>query len=799
MRHILSAILLAAPTTSVAGQLRIPDDAYVESGTGVVEMSAVAGGRYIAWLDGNGGSLRVADTASADVQSGSACSTGSPSALVGHSSGRIFVGCDSGTLEVFSIDANGLVSEGEVSIGVDEISALAVFNDTLYAFQQPDAGNATWATLSIDTTVPTVDQELAGTIQSIGAINRAAVGPTGIGLATANGVEAVPTGTGGLAGATLGTGFTDLIAAGNTGFFVVTDDGRLAQYTGTSSTGLAVTAVDGVADASAIGQIDGEVVIADEDDRELAFFDTTGLGYPDSRVDSLSAPAAADFGSVVDIVQGDLNVHAAGTSQGFVWFITDGPWVQVTGGDGEGGPTGTTFDVTFTSDSAGSASVRLNGSSDTSGTRLAGPVDVVAGEEVTLSFEIDSTYDEGANELRVVVTDADGDIGRDIAYVTKDDPPEQVVLRESQLSFGNEYLEVAFPALDAVDVDKYVVFFTTEEFSADAYNDTGCADLDYCGPEFSIEDGPSSPIEITEWDGSSINARIEPLSNGTRYYIAVRAYDEGGQEGPMSAIISGVPRYGVGPAELAGEEGGVQCSTAAGASLFGLLVGLGAAVTRRRRWAAAGGALLLTAAVVPGAAEAKDPDAKGERKGHVEFRYGLFDIEDPNIRDVLTHNRQDLLWLEVGPHIIQQVEVKAGLGFFQEYGNSVLRQGGTTNDNVGLTALPLSLNATLRGDFWNNQMLVPAVGAGIEMWPWKQEPYQGSGSLSGLKTGWHWNAGIQLLLDRLDPRSASKFRVRTGVDDTYLTLEYRDQTVGDENNGLYYSGRVFGFGLKFDF
>ena len=112
--------------------------------------------------------------------------------------------------------------------------------------------------------------------------------------------------------------------------------------------------------------------------------------------------------------------------------------------------------------------------------------------------------------------------------------------------------------------------------------------------------------------------------------------------------------------------------------------------------------------------------------------------------------------------------------------------------------MPLNVSVNLRGDFFKHQVLVPAVGASIEAWPWKQEPYGSQERFGGMKTGWSWNAGLQILLDRVDKKSASALRVRTGIDDTYLTLSYRDQTIGDASEGLVYSGQIIGLGLKLD-
>jgi MYXO-CTERM domain-containing protein len=467
------------------------------------------------------------------------------------------------------------------------------------------------------------------------------------------------------------------------------------------------------------------------------------------------------------------------------------------------GSRGTEFELTFESDTAGTGRVRLNGTTPTNGSDITDAVSVEPDSPVTLSFVMDGNFAEGANELRVVVTDSDGDVGQDILTVTKDDPPSRVTFvnisqynDDPRIARGNQSLRLVFRVLDEPDIEKYVVFFDEAEFSADDWD--GCDDQTYCGPKYSASGGPESPMVITEWSGSTHEVDLSPLQNGTQYWIAVRAYDEGGKEGAMSAILTGKPEAGLGPAELAEEQGGFQCSTTAASA--GLLGAFGAffAIGRRRRRRGIGAGLAM-ALMVGGAAEAKDPDAEDSRKGTFQFRYGIFQMEDTNITKVMGDSGNEVLWMEVGPHIIPQVEVTAGVGWFQEIGNPILATGGRSDDNVELTALPLNLSLNLRGDFWKNQPVVPAIGASIEMWNWKQEPYGGTSAISGSKTGWSWNAGLQILLDRVDPQSASKLRVRTGIDDTYLTLTYREQTIGENASGLIYSGSVFGFGLKLDY
>lgn len=798
------ALVCGAGATAHAGTLRIPDAGTDSLGSGIASMASVAEGRYVAIIETGSDSLYMFDTVSKEATSVAACGSSTITAVTGDTTERVYVGCANGTVSAWDFDANGAVQAGDaLELASGEISALTVHLGDLYAFAQEDTGNASWTTVDISGT-PSVLNDADNRIQSNGAVRRAVSGTTGIGITTSFGVERqAPLGS--LGNGTAG-GY-DAIVDAQAAFIVTGDDGNLYQYNADATSGLFVLSLSGInGNASALGVLDDRLVVGTSD-QELRYFDRSSAGIPTSAFRTLTPPAAGAFGDPVDIIEGE-GVSVAGTTQGYLWYVTEGPWVEVDDpAEAISGASGTEFELTFESDTNGTARVRLNGTTPSNGTDLTGGFDVEAGEPVTLPYTMDGDFAEGANELRVVVTDSDGDVGQDILTVTKDDPPGKVSFvsisefnDDPRVARGNQALRVVFRVLDEPDIEKYVVFFDDEAFSADDWD--GCEDRSYCGPKYRKSGGPRSPLVITEWSGSTHEVELSPLENGTQYWIAVRAYDEGGKEGAMSAVLTGVPEAGRGPAELAGEQGGFQCgTTAASAGLFGLFAGLAAVAGRRRRLGlrAGMGAGLAAALMVGGVADAKDPDAKDQRKGTFQFRYGIFQVEDPNITRVMGDSGNDVLWMEVGPYILPQVEVSAGLGWFQEIGNPILESGGRSDDNVELTALPLSLNVNLRGDFWKNQPIVPTVGASVEMWNWRQDPYNGTSTLTGTKTGWSWNAGLQFLLDRLDPSAASKLRVRSGIDDTYLTVTYRDQTIGENATGLYYSGSVIGIGLKLDF
>ena len=800
IRTLVMVGLVGAALPAAGGTLRIPEQGIADIGTAVKAMTSIAEGRYVVVVENGADSMYVIDTVSRDQDAVAPCASSSITAVAGDGTERIYVGCKNGSLTSWDVDPNGLTEVGDpLSLGGGEVMALEVHRDKLYAFLSEEAGSASWLTVDIDG-APVLGGATDNRIQSIGAVRRAVSGTGGLVITTANGVERLD--PQGALQVGLEQGYDDAVSAG-TSFILTSDNGQLYLYTGNATGGITVVSAPGIDNnASSLGVIDSRLVVGTTD-QQLRFYNRSSSGTPSELFAAISPPGSGAFGDPVDIVEGE-GVSVAGTTQGFLWYVTDGPWVEIEDPDAAiAGVSGTEFQLSFTSDTDGTARVRLNGSSDNTGADISGTIDVTADEPVTLDLAMDEAYSEGANELRVVVTDSDGDAGRDILTVTRDDPPGAVRFTnisannsdDKRVALGNQRLSVEWRLLDDPDIESYVVFFSNEEFTAADWED--CEDT-RCGPKYTSKAGASSPIVINEWSGSTHQVDLEPLVNYQRYWIAVRAYDEGGKEGPMSDILSGVPEPGLGPAELAGEQGGLQCGTGAGAGLFGLFLGLGAAVSRRRRLGMAAGAGCAAAMLFAPVAEAKDPDAADHRKGHLEFRYGFFTLDDPNINRVMGESKNEVLWLEVGPHIIPQVEINAGLGWFQEIGNPVLSGGGRSDDNVMITALPVNLSLGLRGDFMKHQPVVPSVGVSMEAWPWRQEPY-GSGSLSGVKTGWSWNAGLELLLDRMDPSAASKLRVRTGIDDTYLTVSYRSQEVGDPNEGLYYSGTVIGLGLKFDY
>ena len=95
------------------------------------------------------------------------------------------------------------------------------------------------------------------------------------------------------------------------------------------------------------------------------------------------------------------------------------------------------------------------------------------------------------------------------------------------------------------------------------------------------------------------------------------------------------------------------------------------------------------------------------------------------------------------------------------------------------------------------QPIVPFISTGYDYWFWR-ETWKKNGNISGSKTGTHMAYGLNILLDMFQPGRASRLQAQTGVTDSYITVEFRSQNVGEDQGGLTFSGDSVTIGLKLD-
>jgi hypothetical protein len=498
-----------------------------------------------------------------------------------------------------------------------------------------------------------------------------------------------------------------------------------------------------------------------------------------------------------------------GGGAGNVQIITAKPWVDEVAIEPSAGTAGDAVRLTFRVDREANWIVALNGDRTGTGAVITSGSTTADDQLVELDLTVGDNWLEGTNQLYVVATNDALQKGHGRADFVVDRPPGPPGLTNANLSFADRALNLSFDGIADADLERYDIWISDVPWSADDYP-TGAG-----GPP-GPEGGPSTPISVTAEGGARVNVRLAPLQNGTTYHVGVRSYDAAGAESAMSRVIQGTPEPDYRASDLAGETGGGPCSTGGG-PVTGWLALAGLAALRRRALLGAG-LLVLT-----GTAQADDDVPSGSRaaardkgdlttqKGNFELRYGGFtSLADENIKAVYGDGGHNMLQLEFGPQLYRFVEVDVELGFYQELATTVSGGGAGSSVKTMLTWFPLGLSGTARLQLLDEQLVVPHARLGFDYVLFTELTDDGTGGkdkVAGSKLGHHYAIGGSLLLDLFAPGRASLLEAQTGINDTYLVVEWRRQNVDSrdlpwaaaEVDGFDFSGSMLTVGLKLDY
>ena len=159
--------------------------------------------------------------------------------------------------------------------------------------------------------------------------------------------------------------------------------------------------------------------------------------------------------------------------------------------------------------------------------------------EVAVPVTVDASFVEGANGLWVYAT-AGRLEGRDRVDVIRDGPPPAPVL---DVGFGDGSLVVTVGGVEDADLDRYMLYASTEPFAASDYASGGPED-------FNPEDGLELPVTVSARPGEPVEVTLSPLDNGVSYTIGARAVDASGR----------VRRPGGQDLDVVVERAGVTCA-----------------------------------------------------------------------------------------------------------------------------------------------------------------------------------------------------------------------------------------------
>jgi len=604
--------------------------------------------------------------------------------------------------------------------------------------------------------------------------------------------------------------------------FCVQDSGSLGQVSrlipSTGSTTLL-----------SLGTLNDPKAITVSDEADSNWMAVTGGQVKVWEIDESENPVDVDNPVFTGVENADNQIQDIVTRDGYLFgggvagnlhIVTANPWMYVGASDatvvgGGVASTGSEVELSFTWDEEVEWTLFRGGNRFEAGETLTSSDDPLpADTEVTVVVEVDDTWDEGDNSLYVY-----GESTRTgtplIVYghlsVEVDNPPKPPTLRNSDVAFGNGRLTLSFEGIDDADLDYYDLWVTSEPFEEGDYA-TG-------GPEHVGPTRLSTPIRINAAPSESVSVDITPLENDVTYYMAVRAYDTGGKEGPMSAVVTGVPKETFGAAELAGDPGGTPCATTAGGAVGGWALLAVAAVARRRRTLSLGasalalGLLALPSTSLAQSSKDEDPWWRADTtpsRGNFEVRYGVINLEDDRINRVYNQNPTNLLQMEAGPQFFRVAELDVGIGFFQELAFAITEQGQVSGERSMMTWWPLAISGTFRLHLIDEQPVVPFARYGFDYVIWTEEREVGESRTKkqGGRFGQHYSLGANLLLDLFQPGRASMLEARSGINDSWLTFEWRRQSIDFRDapwaapvtdGYLTFDGDAFLVGLKLDY
>ncbi len=574
--------------------------AYPSSEAGAVEnvttgtpvgIAVSADGRYVAMVEASGGGLGVVDrnavsegATSVSVCTGAASIAYVDDAVAGE---RFFVGCASGVVHAVDVDESTVPTTFAVS---DEILLNEGSGDVDFLVHAPgdsqvfaivqDGGNFTGWSVSV-AAAGTGDGETAslGNVFGTLTIIAAAIGESGTPLVLARSdgylnlysraADAFATGTG-FPDFALGT-LSDVAVRSSVNQILVADQSGDELWT--------YPLTGGSIGASWGGGFESPEVVVYADDPvegELAW--VAEAGNTVYAIDQLEAEVVAiDLGGAspvgVGAADGLDEVFVAGSDRS-LRILSDLPFLGTVSASPTSVGEGEDFTLSFTVNSDVSWGVEIGGDGTSGSGTVVDSGDADDGDTVSLTINADALSDEGGNRIHVFVTDTVG-TGVDSVIVTLDTPPDAP--GDPTAAAGENRLTVSWDATDEADIASYELYLSDAEFTEDAL------------PAFEVvrDDGgvDTYPVTVTAGEPSTEQSyTVEGLTNGTTYWVAVRAIDESDQIGPLSAVTSGVPRETCGAAECANDPG-CSCSSisprAAGAPA--LLLGVLATFRRRRR------------------------------------------------------------------------------------------------------------------------------------------------------------------------------------------------------------------------
>lgn len=203
-------------------------------------------------------------------------------------------------------------------------------------------------------------------------------------------------------------------------------------------------------------------------------------------------------------------------------------------------------------------------------------------------------------------------------------------------------------------------------------------------------------------------------------------------------------------------------------------------------------------ALVLFASAAHGQDAAAERPHWTfEMKAGRFTPDLPEWNRYYDRKDMPEYALAAAYKITRHIEAGVEAGYLTTRGSALAPlHGNLLTGEVAYSLYPVSAFVLFRGVVSEKQWLVPYAGGGYTKMFYR-EVVQEQNTIKGSADGYHARAGIQVLLDGLDPGGSSNMYMEYGIFHTYLFVEakYTRAEVSSINLG----GTGWLAGLLFEF
>ena len=161
------------------------------------------------------------------------------------------------------------------------------------------------------------------------------------------------------------------------------------------------------------------------------------------------------------------------------------------------------------------------------------------------------------------------------------------------------------------------------------------------------------------------------------------------------------------------------------------------------------------------------------------FDVGMMFPLDEDFQDIYGKKGDAIYTLRGGWRIFHELEINGSLSYAWFEGRGLSAEGKKTHEKFKMHMAPAELGLVYRFAFVPDQVIVPYIGAMGLYGYWFEEKLDSSTKNRGLNAGVGAQAGLMILLDNAEKRSAGRLESGWGINNTYLCYNFRYHKLDD--------------------